>query len=620
MSDSSDVVRRRLLKAVAAGGTGFVASLAGCSVLDAQLAGDQTDSRTEAETDEPDEHPDALTDEHVDLVALRETLATIITEDAYRYVLLRTTSDGAGDVEEGIGIEVRANADQRRGIEVEGWTSGERVGESPADADHVYVDYFDDDESFRHLDSEEQESWDRNFDQFTSRVLNSNLDGVVERLEETTFDSPHWDVERGVYVVPVVGFDDEFSEAGVEDGELHVRPDGVPVRLAGRLTYDTFDVDVEITFDDAERTVEEPEWVDDVRATVDQTEWTVTVDGDPSMRVDGDAVYVGDDSGVYALDPADGSERWRVDLDDGLSSLAVADETVFATESKITVYALDAADGGERWVGHVPERDPTPIVAGDTVVFSGDGLHGFDAVGGTYEWVFDDEQVTSAMVDGDLYVGGVEGTVRALDVDDGTEKWSYSTETDARVTPLVAGDDALYLRGPEEQACAVDLDDGEPLWRRRTDGTVRDVIVEAGVAYVASENGSIRALDATTGAERWLVVEDGDVRGLQLDDSGTLYARTWKGRVVSLSAASGDVNWSFETGDLIGPLVLDGDDIYFGSRDASLYLLDANTGRKRWDYEFEFWVRRDLFVVDDVVYAADPGERDGNVYQIKPEY
>lgn len=98
--------------------------------------------------------------------------------------------------------------------------------------------------------------------------------------------------------------------------------------------------------------------------------WTFTADADtPDGPVVGDAVYVGDNEGtVYALEPSEGTERWRASLPAAAGVRPLADGVLaFSSGKSQRVLASFDGDGGERW-RYTTSRDLSrPVVSGDGV-------------------------------------------------------------------------------------------------------------------------------------------------------------------------------------------------------------------------------------------------------------
>lgn len=169
--------------------------------------------------------------------------------------------------------------------------------------------------------------------------------------------------------------------------------------------------------------------------------------------------------------PSEPRLQWRGPGSVGNGGFVVARGTVVSTtESALT--ALDATDGSKTWEQSFDGRtDPSPAVAGDTVV-------------------------------------GLGQELRAFDVADGTERWSYGSFEELFGGVTVA-DGTTYVC-VDEGVTAVDVESGERRWR--TDfpdvgSTHGPVAVTAGTVVVNASGigGGVVALDAEDGTERWRV-------------------------------------------------------------------------------------------------------------------
>ncbi len=249
-----------------------------------------------------------------------------------------------------------------------------------------------------------------------------------------------------------------------------------------------------------------------------------------SPAVDGDAVYVaartmqgartgGGEGALYALSAADGRERWRVDGPVS-SPPTVADGTVYVTSSGDTgvVHALDPDDGSRRWRFEVPAGDDgsrafsAPAVVGDAVYVTAttdDGssehgaLYALSATDGSELWRYGvgvECRAAPVISDGTAYVATATGVVHAVDLDDGTARWTTATGRDVYTTPAVDGEHVYLLA--DGSVVALDRASGERRWRTDTGESLINGLVVAGDAvYTGGTN--LTALATADGTVRW---------------------------------------------------------------------------------------------------------------------
>ena len=180
-------------------------------------------------------------------------------------------------------------------------------------------------------------------------------------------------------------------------------------------------------------------------------------------------------------------------------------------------------------------------------------------------------------------------------------------------------------------------------WRFQTDGEVFARPAIAGsIAYVASIDGRVYAIDSSQPEQMFALVRNGASRHLvwrfptgdQVWSSpalvdGILYVGSQDGNLYAIDAASGreidaaagpnaeasdEDRWPFPTSSPIvtSPAVVDGV-VYFGSFDHNLYAVDAETGEELWRFPTGAPIVSSPTVVDDVIYF---GSDDTFVYAV----
>jgi polyvinyl alcohol dehydrogenase (cytochrome) len=243
------------------------------------------------------------------------------------------------------------------------------------------------------------------------------------------------------------------------------------------------------------------------------------------------------------------------------------------------------------------------------------------------------EATSTPVIDGDVaYFGDGNGTLHAVDAEDGTEVWSIGVPTAIRSTPAIDGGVVYFASG--KSVYAVDALDGSQLWSTLVDPhpvtlldsspRVVEGLVIIGVSNAEnfifpppySSRGSVVALDAATGDEIWRVYTQDGVTGtgggvwstaaidverkMAYVGTGQAYdgiAGELTDALLAINYETGELVWSdqFTEGDVWsfseggGPdadigaspilMTVDGQDVVMaGSKGAIFKILDRDTG------------------------------------------
>lgn len=267
---------------------------------------------------------------------------------------------------------------------------------------------------------------------------------------------------------------------------------------------------------------------------------------------------------VTALSATDGTERWHIRVGDYIEGgLTVAGEHVVAVTREPGVTAL-TLDGHRAWTQTVTDDDRhpsgTPCATGSALYVGTDEGHvvALDPTDGHLLWERDVVrtghhpriQTVLTVADDTLYVTGTDSYLSALDVAEGTRRWTsryvYGDHSGVYSSPTVVGD-RVYVNTENDGIIAVRRDDGTEVWRTGEGGTIRPPAA-AGDLVVAPDGNGVRAFDAASGDDRWTVeipkpddATDGTGGGYRLDPEVALahdraYVTVHDGRVFSLGA------------------------------------------------------------------------------------
>ncbi|OLZ71595.1 serine/threonine protein kinase [Streptomyces sp. IMTB 2501] len=348
--------------------------------------------------------------------------------------------------------------------------------------------------------------------------------------------------------------------------------------------------------------------------------------------VDGDLVYVTSFE-VHALDVATGRRRFKTR--DVAWSMAVADGRIHASDGP-TLFALDAREGTDLWRLSTDawvyslKADHGTVVTGTR----GGGVQAWEAANGQKLWEiagcqtdFESPEAGPLVHDGTVYVWQ-DARLRALEARTGEERWSYPVGDAAscggvpvRLAP--APDGYVYVSAGT-RVLAIEAASGMVRWHFEAPAVFLSPpaftpgpAVTGGGVYLADYLGTVYALDATDGRDRWRIATEArsSIEPV-LVAAGHVHVGSGKG-LYTLDAVTGTPKWRFQAGgDVVGaPAVAEGR-IHFGSTDHLLYTLKSDDGRLRWKLATGGEITGSPVVKDGVVYACS---KDRCVYALDAE-
>ena len=246
-----------------------------------------------------------------------------------------------------------------------------------------------------------------------------------------------------------------------------------------------------------------------------------------------------------------------------------------------------------------------------------------------------------------IYFGGDDGNIYAVDAANGRQLWKHATggpvpSTPAvameRFTPLATTENSTRsMRGPA--GCAGNSRPAANAASKRKglhglqpkNQTIADPfdvflsspVVARGAVYFGSGDGNLYAVDAATGELRWKFQTGDVVHASPAYADGVLYFGSWDSYFYAVDAATGKEKWRFHGGEdpvihnQVGfqssPAVVNGV-VYTGCRDAQLYALDAATGKEKWHFDNALsWVITSPAVSDGKVFFATS---DSSLYHV----
>lgn len=249
----------------------------------------------------------------------------------------------------------------------------------------------------------------------------------------------------------------------------------------------------------------------------------LTVSGDTVYALRGNISSTGAplSSTLTALNATDGAIRWSFTRDhEGFDSPMSGTGVVYFMSRDGTdtgsvtghVYALNTADGSQRWkVGVGQQANANTFGFSNGVFLAGGsttGITGYRASDGAQLWTNTDPMFSYFTVVGNAaYVKSFNSVAVALDVTTGKELWDASVLVTAPATPPTFSNGVLYVsggRGPG-QIAAINGGTGAIKWVKQEPGTIGSpsVTIDTVYAYTMGSSPVVYAFNTADGTLRW---------------------------------------------------------------------------------------------------------------------
>lgn len=193
-----------------------------------------------------------------------------------------------------------------------------------------------------------------------------------------------------------------------------------------------------------------------------------------------------------------------------------------------------------------------------------------------------------------IVVATDQGSVQALDLETGEQKWSFRTGMTNRSTPTIHEDTVFVAGGQDNKVYALEIESGAVKWEVMPGNLpiYETPVYENGVLYITSSTGNetvVMALDAENGETIWNTTISSDTYfGAAVSDKHLIVGSMSGSTIYALSKEDGSEVWTFEIngeGFASHPVVAD-NKIYTFSTDFSsngtLWAIGAENGEEIW--------------------------------------
>lgn len=281
----------------------------------------------------------------------------------------------------------------------------------------------------------------------------------------------------------------------------------------------------------------------------------------PGLIVDADTAYVAYNRSVHAINIDNGTQKWQFPAE---------------PDNKLTFYSDPAlSPDGQLLVGSY-----------NKVLFSlnpATGIENWQFTGGTNHYI-----APPLATDKGIYAPNTDDNVYALNLD-GTLAWTKTLDGEVWTQPIFDMDcECLYLSTLDHFVVSLNPEDGSIIWQsEELGGSVLGVpaLSAEKVLYVGTFGSEIIALNAQNGSELWRAPTDDMIWSGPTLVEDRLYVGDKSGNFYAFSASDGRLIWKVTADKLDGPIIgsplVDGETIYFGTEDGTLFAMDTS-GNVKW--------------------------------------
>jgi outer membrane protein assembly factor BamB len=259
-------------------------------------------------------------------------------------------------------------------------------------------------------------------------------------------------------------------------------------------------------------------------------------------------VFIGAYDGIlYAFDADSGEKEWETKLGGSIGGSPKYDGNavyigVEYPDPEGSMFAVDPDSGDVLWEDGKgrPTDHPhsTPAIdpeAGMMALGSNDGmLYGWEYPSLEFKWTFETDPTNDTngeikepimAYDGAAFFGSWDEYIYRVDLETGTEDWSFKTGGLSMVGPAVDPTrDEIYAGSHDGNLYALDAQTGEERWRFETDWALTGcpTVCQDRIVF-GSKDRTLYAVETETGEEVWHVDNGGVVTSTPLVHNGAIY-------------------------------------------------------------------------------------------------
>jgi outer membrane protein assembly factor BamB len=207
-------------------------------------------------------------------------------------------------------------------------------------------------------------------------------------------------------------------------------------------------------------------------------------------------------------------------------------------------------------------------------------------------------EATAVIDAGVVYIGGLDGHLRALTLATGEEKWKFDRELGFKA-PAAVRNGLVYIGDADGHFFCLDAATGAKRWQVTTEAEINAGANFVGRSVlVGSQDGSLYALDGQTGKQEWKYSIDNMIQCTPTVNDNHAFIAGCDGKLHIIPIEFGPPNAARSPGSRIGkPITVDiqdptgatpaahGSYVYFGTQGSRFFAIDWRQAKIAWTFE-----------------------------------
>jgi outer membrane protein assembly factor BamB len=262
------------------------------------------------------------------------------------------------------------------------------------------------------------------------------------------------------------------------------------------------------------------------------------------------------------------------------------------------------------------------IADGTAFVGSMDGsLYAVDLDSGKLRWQYKTAgpvgESSPCIGEGTVYVGDLSGVFHAVSVSTGKARWTFKAGDEIKSSPNCAGN-RVYFGSYDQNLYCLAAGTGALIWKYQTEGPVHCTpSIDKGTVYISGCDENFRALEAATGKQLYALPLGAYAGASAAVRDDRAYVGTFGNEVICLDLKKRARRWVYRHPARNFPFYssagVTADRVVVGGRDKMLHCLERSTGKAVWTFLTRARVESSPVIAGDRAFA---GSNDGTLYEL----